>query len=375
MRSITRYVFSQLITAILLVTLGLTLAVWLTQSLRFIDYIVNRGLPASTFFSFVALLIPTFIGVVLPIACFVSVLFVYNKLATDSEVVVMRAAGLSQFQMAKPALLAGLVCTLVVYTVSLYFQPISYRAFKDLQHSIRNHYSDILLQEGEFNTITDDITVYIRERTQDGQILGILVHDTRNPTKPVTLLADSGAFVESPDGPRVYLQNGNRQEVDRESGRMTLLYFDSYTIELDSYQEAIPLRWQGPSERFLGDLLFPGNSDLDKRHRKQLIAEGHQRIVMPLYALVFVALALAAILGGEFNRRGQTKRIIIAVLVVVALEAGSLALSDVAAKHLEAVSLIYALAFGTFVVALWQMLHRPASPGRLSEPLRGEAPA
>ena len=364
MRSLTRYVFSQLIMATLLVTLGLTMAVWLTQSLRFIDYIVNRGLPASTFFSFVALLIPTFIGVVLPISCFVSVLFVYNKLTTDSEMVVMRAAGLSQLQMAKPALLAGLICTLVVYAVSLYFQPISYRAFKDLQYSIRNNYSDILLQEGEFNTITDDITVYVRDRSQDGQIRGILVHDTRNPAKPVTLLADSGAFVESKDGPRVVLKNGNRQEIDRKSGRISMLYFDSYTVELDTFQDSIPLRWQGPSERFLGDLLFPGDSKLDRINRKQLIAEGHQRLVMPLYALVFTALGLAALLGGEFNRRGQIKRIIAAVLAVVALEAGSLAIHDAAVKYLEAVPVMYALAVLPFILAFVLLLRRPKPPAR-----------
>ena len=55
-------------------------------------------------------------------------LFVYYKLTMDSEIVVLRAAGLSPLQLAGPALRLGLLATLVVYSISLYFLPASYRA-------------------------------------------------------------------------------------------------------------------------------------------------------------------------------------------------------------------------------------------------------
>ncbi len=77
MQAITRYIFNQLLAAALFITLGLTLAIWLSQSLRWIGYIVNRGLPASTFLYFVGLLLPSFLGVILPIAAFCAVLLVY----------------------------------------------------------------------------------------------------------------------------------------------------------------------------------------------------------------------------------------------------------------------------------------------------------
>ncbi len=95
MKEIPRYVFGQLVVVALVVTVALTLAVWLTRSLRLIDLMVNRGLSVDTFLWLVILLLPTFLGVVLPIATFCAVLFIYNKLTMDSEVVVMRAAGLS----------------------------------------------------------------------------------------------------------------------------------------------------------------------------------------------------------------------------------------------------------------------------------------
>ena len=136
MRAITRYIFNQLVIVTIFVTIGLTFAIWLTQSLRLIDYIVNRGLPAATFISFVGLLLPSFLGIVLPIATFCAVLFVYNKLTMDSELVVLRAAGMSQMQLARAGLVVGLGATIIVYAISLYLLPLSYRAFKELQDEI-----------------------------------------------------------------------------------------------------------------------------------------------------------------------------------------------------------------------------------------------
>lgn len=315
-----------------IVTVALTFAIWLTQSLRFIDYIVNRGLPASSFLAFVALLLPSFLGIVLPIAAFCAVVFVYNKLTQDSELIVLRAAGLSHMQLARPALVLGVLVTLLVYSISLYFLPVSYRAFRELQLSLRNDYSTVLLQEGVFNTLGEAITVYVRSRTGDGELLGILVHDGRNPNRPVTMMAERGALIQTDTGPRVVMVNGNRQEIDRKSGQLSLLYFDRHTIEIAQLQENIHTRWREPRERFLPDLLDPSEQGEDLRQRDKLIAEGHYRIVAPLYSLTFIIVGLAALLSGEFNRRGQTRRILVAILCVAVLEGVSLSLHELAAR-------------------------------------------
>ena len=359
MPRITRYILGQLVMATIFVTLALTFAIWLTQSLRLIDYIVNRGLPASTFLTFVGLLLPSFLGVVLPVAAFVAVLFVYHKLAMDSEMVVMRAAGLSQLQLARPALILAVLVTLAVYAIALYFLPLSFRHFKDLQNAFRNDFSTVLLQEWVFTAVGDDITVYVRERSSDGELRGILVHDNRDPKQPITMMAERGALVPSEAGPRVVMENGNRQEVDRATGRFSLLYFDRYTVELNEFGEAVRSRWREPKERFLGELLFPSDDRNDQRYRQELIAEGHQRLVGPLYTVVFVMIGLAALLSGEFNRRGQTKRVLAAIACVAALEGVSLAMHDLASRNAAAIPAMYAAALISAGVSLFFLLRRP----------------
>ena len=89
MRGLTRYILKQLVVGMVLVTSGLTILLWLSQSLRFIDLIVNKGVSATLFLRLTSMLLPGFLMVVLPIAIFTVVLFVYNKLAGDRELAVM----------------------------------------------------------------------------------------------------------------------------------------------------------------------------------------------------------------------------------------------------------------------------------------------
>jgi lipopolysaccharide export system permease protein len=363
---IARYILGQLVMATIFVTLALTFAIWLTQSLRLIDYIVNRGLPASTFLTFVGLLLPSFLGVVLPVSCFVAVLFVYHKLAMDSEMVVMRAAGLSQLQLARPALALAVLVTVCVYAISLYFLPLSFRHFKDLQNDFRNDFSAVLLQEGVFTALNDEITVYVRERSADGELRGILVHDSRDHDKPVTMMAERGALVPSESGPRVVMENGNRQQIERGTGRFSLLYFDRYTIELSDFGEIAQSRWREPKERFLPELLWPGDDRRDQRYRQELIAEGHQRLVGPLYTVVFALIGVAALLAGEFNRRGQAMRVLAAVACVAALEGISLALNDLATRSAAAVPAMYAAVLLAGGLSLYVLLRQ--RPARRSAP-------
>ena len=108
-----RYIFRQLLFALVAVTSGLTALIWLTQSLRFVELVVNHGLSFAVFLRLTGLLIPSFVAVILPITTFVVVQFVYQRLAGDRELTVMRAAGLSPFALARPAIALAVLATLL----------------------------------------------------------------------------------------------------------------------------------------------------------------------------------------------------------------------------------------------------------------------
>lgn len=328
MSSITRYIFWQTVVVMVFMTIALSFVIWLSQSLRFVDMIVNRGLPVTDFLWLAILMLPRFLAVILPLSCFVAVVYVYNKLISDRELIVLRAAGFSNLRLARPAIVLALLTSIVVASLNAYLLPVSYRQFTDLKFAIRADYSSILLQEGAFHTLPDGITIFIRERKGAGQLNGILVHDAQDPDRPVTLMAEQGALVQTEEGPRIVLINGNRQEVDRRNGNLVLLYFDKYTVDLGVVSGVPQRRIRRAEEMFLWELLDP--SLHPEGRSAQFLAEGHSRLTAPMLSLDFAIIALAFLLSGDFSRRGQANSILGAIVTVVLLQTLAIGLRNLA---------------------------------------------
>jgi lipopolysaccharide export system permease protein len=362
MALLNAYVLRQLAMATLVVAVTLTAAIWLTQSLRFIDLIVNRGLTLGTFLNLTLLLLPSFLWLLLPIALFAAVLFTFNRLAGDSELVVMRACGLSPLQLARPVLvLAAIVCA-VGYSLTLYFLPLAYRAFKDLDFAVRNDFAGIMLREGSFNTIGPGITIYVRTREASGDLVGLLLHDARRADQHVSMIAERGRLAIGDSGPRIVLVQGNRQETDRGSGRVRILYFDRYSVDFGRIGESGGQRWREPRERYLHELFGPPRDANDRENRFRLRAEGHNRLASPLLGVALALTALAALLSGEHDRRGHGRRMIVAVALAAAIQAGNMAAQNLAARSPAMIPLVYLSVLGPAAVATWWLLG--ATPSR-----------
>ncbi len=337
------------------------MVLWLTQSMRFVKYILNRGLELSTFLELTILLIPGFWLVILPVSLFFATLFTYNKIINDRELLVMRSIGISQLGLAKPALVLGILVMLFCYFLSLFVMPLSFRQFRAVQHDIRTTISAGLIQQGSFIQITRGLTIYVRERV-DNEIRGIILHDTRKGAKRTTMLAERGLVTSTKAGPQVLMLNGSRQELDIKTGRITLLYFKRYGFRLADPSKRRKRVFLQPEERFLGQLLAPDNSEHDRYYRKKLIAEGHNRLAAPLASLVMPLIALVALLTGEFNKRGQAIRLVAACGVAAALQGATIGLLSASAKANILIPLTYlnmAVPFGLLIFLLTRGRRQP----------------
>jgi lipopolysaccharide export system permease protein len=342
MNSLDRYILRQCLSMMVFVTLALSAAVWLAQSLRLVDLIVNRGLSVQLFLYLALLILPRFLDIVGPIGAFIAVLFVFNRLTSDSELVVMRAAGLGPVVLARPVLILAGVAFVALLSLSAYFLPASNREFKDLQFEIRNRFVSALLQEGAFTTVSDKLTIYIAGRNERGEVTGLLINDDRDPQQPVTILAERGAFADadSAQGSRIIMVNGSRQRFDRTTGKLTVLTFARYTLDLDMLRDAPIVRFRDAQERFLFELFWPPPG-LDPLMRDSFRTEGHLRLVVPLSVFSFVMIPLACLLPGEFNRRGQLARVLAAIALAFVFQALDLATKNLASRNVAAIPLMY----------------------------------
>jgi lipopolysaccharide export system permease protein len=362
-----RYIFRQLFWALIAVTAGLTALIWLTQSLRFVELVVNRGLSLLVFMRLTGLLVPSFIAVILPITTYVVIQFIYQRMAGDREVTVMRAAGLSPIALARPALAVALLSMIAAYWLNLSVVPATLASFREFQWEIRNKVAAFLLQEGVFTSISDKLVVYVRSRTPDGSLRGILVDDARDPAVHATILAESGQLLEGKNGPRVLLLNGSRQEIDHQTGRLNMLTFTENEIDLADASGSEGARPVDMSELSVGELLHPRLAL--PRDVPKWIAEGHKRLAGPLASISYAMVALVSVLTGAFQRHGGLLRPLFSVLTVVLLVALGLTIDGLAARDNALIPLIWLRALVPAIVCALILFAPWKWPKRASAPL------
>lgn len=345
------YIFRQVLFALVLTTSGLTALIWLVQSLRFVDLVVNRGLSFFVFMHLTSLLIPSFVAVMLPITNYVVIQFVFQRMAADRELTVMRAAGLSPWALARPALAVALLATALGYGLSLWVVPSATADFKAFQWEIRNRLAAFLLQDGVFTPLTDKLTVYVRSRDKDGTLLGIMVDDARDSTAHATILAERGRLLDGPNGPRVLLLDGSRQEIDHQTGRLDVLSFKQNEIDLAEATKEEVSRPIDMSEMPLAALLNP--HPFFERDRAKWKAEGHRRLTEPLTTISYAMVGLFSALGGIFRRHGGMLRPLVTVGVMVGLLTAGLAFGTLAARESGLLFLTWLHAIIPGLVCCW----------------------
>lgn len=326
-----RYMLKNLAIATVFVAITLSVVIILTQSLRFLELVIESGASSSLFWILTLLALPRFFEIILPLSLMVGVIFIYSRMISDSEMVVMRSSGVSPLTLARPAIILGLLVSLFLMGMTLWAAPKSLRMMKEMRQEIKAQFSTALFREGVFNQAGAGLTVYIREKIEGGELRGILIHDSRVETeKPATVIAKRGVLLSNDDGFEVVVYDGSRQEFDAEKRVLSRLNFDRYTIDLpDSGQ--VRQRWKEADERTIFELLQPDmDNPRDAENLRQFYLEIHKRVISPLLALVFTLISCSALLLGPFDRRGQGVRIIFAVIGTVLMQGLYIAVSNIA---------------------------------------------
>jgi lipopolysaccharide export system permease protein len=342
MPRLSSYVLVQLIGPTAMFAFLMTCVVWLTQSLRLLDLVINRGQSAPTFVYLTILILPSLLVIILPIAYFAGTLYALSKLSTDSELVVMSSAGYSRTQLAVPVFISAAIVMALTYLCGLYLEPTGQRAMKDKVMDIRADIGAALLNEGEFNTPAVGLTVFIREISSDGHIRGVLVHDSRDKNHPITYLAESGQLAQTPAGARLLMDGGTIEQTGASGAQLSVLKFKSYPFDLDQFASSSRVADRAASELFLGELFYPP-PNLAPAMRNAFIAEGHNRLSEPLYCVAFALIALATITRGRRARGAQALRLTLASVAAAALRIAGYGLVPIAARSPVLCVLFYLL--------------------------------
>jgi lipopolysaccharide export system permease protein len=372
-RLIDRYLLRQLLGPVVLATAALTAVALLSQSLAGLDLIVNQRQSALVFLKITLLYMPQLINLVLPIAVFVAALVALNRLHTEQEIVVCFAGGMSRWRVISPAMRLACTIAFLALVMNLFVQPAAFRELRRELFEVRTDLAATLVREGEFTTPAPGLTVYAQTVDGRGNLNNLFIHQVKSDGADTTWSAEQGHIAHSQGRPVLILQNGSRQELSRQ-GVLNYLTFNSYTFDLTPLSNSDELVHYKPSDRWPHELFFPDlQQDWEHKNRLDLLAEGNARIASPLYNIAFMAMALAAIIGGGFSRLGYGRRIAImgalAVLVRLLGFQAQAAAEDSAWLNL----LQYAIPIGATWVALAQIFRGKVS--RYIDITRTGAPA
>jgi LPS export ABC transporter permease LptG/LPS export ABC transporter permease LptF len=321
-RVLDRYVFREL-SSPLLIGVGLfTFFLTIDRIYHLTDLVVTKGVPFHLVLQLLVYMLPSFLAHTLPIALLVAVLLVTGRLASDLEVVALKASGVGPLRLFLPFLVAAIGISALTAVFTLSVNPWANRAFQRQLFKILQTRATTGVKERVFNSAFGQYVIYVEEvsASQVG-LRGLLVADERDPKLSRIVTARQGRLFTDEENRRITLRliDGAIHESDTDNPiryRYTVFGLYDMNLSIESPLKSAP-RVEKPEK----DLdLFPLLATARELEREGQIAspyflEFHKRLAFPVAAVVFVMVGFP--LGIRAHRGGRGVALVASLAIVV----------------------------------------------------------
>jgi lipopolysaccharide export system permease protein len=364
MGSIGRYMFRATMGAFLITLVSLTVVIWFTQAMREFDLITSQRQTLLVFVGITGLIIPLLVMMIAPIALVMASAHVINKLSSDSEIIVMNAAGISPWVLLRPFIVAAVVVSVLLAVLAAYVSPKCLRALRDWSAQVRADILTNIVQPGRFTTIGGNLTFHIADRRQNGLLVGIFVDDRRDPKEHSTYLAEQGEIVKNDSGSFLVFQGGSIQRLEAGQRDPRIVMFDRYAFDLSQFTGGNQNVVYTVREKYIWDLIWPKADDrMYETQADQYLSELHDRLSTPLYPIAFVIVAFAFLGPPQTTRQSRSLALMGMITSIAVLRLIGFVSVIVGVKVPAVLAVQYVALFGAIGAGLWQ-IHR----GRAVEP-------
>ncbi|MGC1349226.1 MAG: LPS export ABC transporter permease LptF [Xanthobacteraceae bacterium] len=357
MGSIGRYMFRATMAAFVITLVSLTVVMWFTQAIREFDLITSQRQTLFVFIGITGLLIPLLVMMIAPISLVLATAHTINKLSSDSEIIVMNAAGVSPWPLVRPFLAAALVVSILVALIAVYVSPWSLRELRDWATQVRADILTNIVQPGRFTTVSGNLTFHIADRRPNGLLVGIFLDDRRDPKEHATYLAEQGEIIKNETGSFLVLEKGSVQRLEAGARDPRIVTFDRYAFDLSKFGVG-PQTGAGVTyntrEKYIWELIWPpANDALFVAQPGEYRSELHDRIATPLYPFAFVVLAYAFLGPPQTTRQSRTLSLLSLTGAVALLRLIGFLSVIIGAHAPAALAAQYVALIGSIVVGAW----------------------
>lgn len=371
MTILARYVFRQASGAVLLILLSLTVVVWVAVAMRQLEVLTSQGQSGLVFLQMTFLALPTLMGFIAPLAVLIACLQTLGRLNGDSELIVMTAGGASAWRLLSPLMTLGILVAGAVTFVNHVAAPWSHSLLRDYSLQIRTDLITQVLQPGRFTAAEPNLTIHMRDRSPDGKLLGMLMHDARDPKQISSYLAETGTIVKQANAVYLLMENGHILRRTSDVGAPDVVVFDKYAVDIQRFEQkgeagAIV---RPPRERSTADLLNPNPEDpLYKFAPGRFRSELHDRMAGPLYPIAFVLMVIAFAGQAATTRENRTRSMIAGFAIAFGCRVAGIGAANLAVINPSAIALLYAIPLGAStlaVIAIWRNMRPRRKPAWL----------
>ncbi len=358
------YVFRQAFSALALILFSLIGVVWIALALKQLKLVTSSGQDAVTFVMITTLAIPKLLAVVAPIALLIAVIHVLNRLSSDSELIVVTAAGGTIWTVLRPLMALALIVALLSAFINHVAMPWSLRMFRAKITEVRADLLSQVMIPGKFSVPLPWVVVHIRNRARDGTLYGLLIYDMRNDNAHLSYLAESGRIIETGKESYLAMKNGHVVRGPFGVASQRILRFDNYAVDLERLERKQGAHTWKPQERYFGELLVVDEAAKKDGYRHgHFVAELHERFSNVLYPFLFALIAVAFVGQAQSTRQNRNQKIVLAFVVAACARGGGLVVNNATVLNPELAPLMYLLPAGGIALALLQ-IHLNARPRR-----------
>ncbi|WP_299150130.1 LPS export ABC transporter permease LptF [uncultured Tateyamaria sp.] len=317
-----RYMLSQLLWLFGFFALVLVAVFWINRAVQLFDRLIGDGQTALVFLEFSALGLPRLVTTVLPIATFAAAIYVTNRLNNESELTVMMSTGSSPWRLARPVAVFGLISGTMISVLSHALVPLASGQLSERELEISRNVTSQLLTEGAFLTPTEGVTLYTRAIREDGVLLDVFLADRRTPNERMIYTGAEAYLLRSGDTTSLIMVDGLAQRFTPSNTRLSTGKFQDYSFDITSLMRSDKV--VKPSIEYLvsTQLLrdWAGVAAQYKITTGVVAEELHARIARGVFCFITALIGFATLLVGGYSRFGVWREIVIAFLILVALD-------------------------------------------------------
>lgn len=303
-------------------SLVLALVFWVNKAVSLLDWLMGDGQSVTTFLQLTLLSLPTILVRMLPIAAFVATVNVANRLASESELVVVQAAGYSPYRLARPVLIFGAIVGLMVAVLAHVLVPLSQRELDLRRTEIARDITAQFLKEGTFVHPTAGVTFYVRNITVSGELEDIYLSNSRSAGQRQSFMASRALIAKDDTGPILLMFDGMSQVYDLENERLSVTRFDSFAYSLAEFLS--PAEALDRTLRATDSLTLlradPALQTELQASPTEMMAEVTERMNQAVQGLVIGLVGFAALLVGGFSRFGLWRQVTLAIVLLVVIK-------------------------------------------------------